>query len=91
MLCRVNFCENMRCFRTNDHFISLHTLSLTGLSLKEVFINVRFYPIFGVFLIVVCRDAGVAKRGRLKICWLSAFAGSNPAPCICIFGSGFEF
>jgi hypothetical protein len=30
------------------------------------------------FLLLLCGCAGVAKRGRLKICWLSAYAGSNP-------------
>jgi L-2-hydroxycarboxylate dehydrogenase (NAD+) len=30
----------------------------------------------------VRRDAGAAKRDGLKIHWLSAYAGSNPAPCI---------
>ena len=26
----------------------------------------------------ICGSAGVVKRGRLKICWLSAYEGSNP-------------
>ena len=28
--------------------------------------------------ILKCGDAGVVKRDRLKICWLSAYTGSNP-------------
>ena len=29
-----------------------------------------------------CRCAGAVKRDRLKICWLSAYEGSNPFACI---------
>ncbi len=27
------------------------------------------------------RGVGAVKRDRLKICWLSAYTGSNPVPC----------
>ena len=33
---------------------------------------------FGSSSILLCGVAGVVKRDRLKICWLSAYEGSNP-------------